>query len=327
MNIYSMSSVHSINPLMIHNHLNPPLSPNIKVQRPNQLKLRIIINRFQSVPYKLIPTHQLCQQNFYLQQGKIKSNTTPRPRRKRNISATMSSLNLLRIPPIRIKPERIPPGLGIRMDSIQRRDNNAIRRETIPAREHDVSLGGSPWLETGVVEALRLLDELVEVGEAVREIGGPGCLVAFAARADDAVLDELGVEAVLRAYVCDQTVEEPGEERGGGGETGARDDEHVGEDEALREVLAFVVDRVEEVVDDAGGAESGLVHGGVGDAGAGDFVDGFLQQCVDSVLDVAEAGRVAEGEVSVPFSAGSDLLIEREEIGDVRDDRVEGAVD
>ena len=161
------------------------------------------------------------------------------------------------------------------------------------------------------MEALSFLDELVQVGEAVREIGGPGRLVAFAARPDDAVLYEFSVEAVLCAFVCDQTVEEPGEERGSGGEAGARDDEHVSEDEALREVLAFVVDRVEEVVDDAGGAERCFVHGGIGNARASDFVDGFLQQCVDGMLDVAETGRVTEGEVAVPFAAGSDLLIER----------------
>ena len=245
----------------------------------------------------------------------------------------MAALHLLGVPPVGVEAERVAPDGRVGVDGVQRGDEHAVGGQTVAAGQDDVGLGGAAGLEGGVVQALGLLDELVEVGHAVGQVGVPGGLVArVGGRVDDAVLLQLLVESVLGALVGDQAVDQPGEQRGGGGEAGAVDDQHVGEDEAAREVLALVVDGAQQVVDDARGLEGGFGHGQVaggsgGGAGGLDVVDGLLQLGVDGVLDLAQAGRVAPGQVAVPLAAGGDLLVEREEGGGVGDERVERGVD
>ena len=309
-------------------HLHTPLGAHVKVQRPDELELRVVIDGLLALAHELVPTQQFAQQDLDLQQGEVEADAAARARRERHVRAAMAVFYLVRVPAVRVEAERIAPDLGVGMDGVQRGDDDAVGRQAVAAGEDDVGLGGAAGLEGGVVQALRLLDELVHVRQAVGQIGGPGGLVALAVGADNGVLYQLLVQSVLGALVRDEAVNQPRQQGGGCGEAGTGDDQHVGEDEPRREALALVVDGVQEVVDGAGSGQRGVGHGGIGAARlGGDGVDLLLQQRVDGVLDVAEAGGVAERQMAVPLAAGGDLLVEREQAGDVGDDGVQRAVD
>lgn len=94
------------------------LRRDVKIQRPDQLELRIVLNGLQSLPREFIPIHQLGQQNLHFQQGKVESNAPARPRSKRDVGAAMPILHFLSVPPVRIELERVPPDSRVHVDGI-----------------------------------------------------------------------------------------------------------------------------------------------------------------------------------------------------------------
>ena len=301
--------------------LRPPLGSDVQVQRPNKLELGVILNSLKPFPSELVPVHQLAQQDLDLEQRKVESDARSRTSSEGHVSTAVARLDLLRVPSIGVEAEGIMPVLRVGVDRVQRRDYDDVLGQPEATGQNDVRLGRAAGLERGVVQTLGFLEEGVEEGQRVSEVGVPVCLVV------DAKVDQLLQQPLLHLGVGHDAVDAPGQKGGGGGVAGAGHDEHVGQNQALGEVLALLVDGVDEEIGYARGLGRCLVQRQVLDAGRGRLLDGFRQLAVCDPADFLQLGRVAEGEVLVPPAAGSHLFVKRQHVDDVGDQGMDGRVD
>ena len=222
--------------------LLPPLGPHVQVIRTNQLEHGIVLDGPVILPRELIPVQQLGQKHLHFLQRKVEPDAHARTCRKGDIRRLVAVAHRLGVPAIRIKASWVVPDSGIVVDVVQGRNDDRVGGDLVTAGQDHGDLGSPGGLVGGVVAALSLLDEFVQEGEFVGDVGGDlGVGV-------DIVVDQFLQESVLHALVVDEGVDQPGEERAGRGEAGTRGDHESLHEAGLGQFLALVVGGADGVV-------------------------------------------------------------------------------
>ena len=120
----------------------------------------------------------------------------------------MPRLDSLHVPAIRIESERLLPQRGVLVDKRQARHNDRLSGQSVAAGQDQVFVRGPPRPEGRVMQALDILDELIEEGQRVRGVVVP------LRRLINPIVDQFQQEPVLQELVlhpqvCDQTVQQP----------------------------------------------------------------------------------------------------------------------
>jgi len=96
------------------------------------------------------------------------------------------------------------------MNGVQSTDYNGASRKLVSARCYAIHLCSAPWLESGIVQALRFFHELVQEGKAVGKLGRPFGVLGYSS------VYELLEKAILVAFIdaqssrCQLAVTSPG---------------------------------------------------------------------------------------------------------------------
>lgn len=187
-----------------------PLSPlhgaSIKVQRSDDQELRVVVDRLVRGVLEMVAIDQIDQYDLDFLQSHIVSDATPGTGREGHVERSMAVLDKFGVPPVRPEFGRVRPVVRVVVQVWDGGDDDGVFGEDIATRQNHLLLAVPRREERGTVDALGFFDELVEVGEGVDHVVRPLGLAV------DSGVNEFLDQTVLMAGVCDQGVDEPGQE-------------------------------------------------------------------------------------------------------------------
>jgi hypothetical protein len=179
----------------------------VKVVRADELEHLVVFNCASLLLAELVPVYQLRKEDLDFLESEVETNAHPLASSERNVCCLVSVLHTLGVPPVRVEAGWVVPQRRIVVDMVYGWDHYGVFGNLVSTGQDQICLGSPARLETWVVSALRFFDVFVKERQLVGDIRCKhGVLI-------DVVVNQLLQEAFLHAWVCDEAVDEPREQR------------------------------------------------------------------------------------------------------------------